>query len=116
MNGCILAPTLFSLMFFAVLMDTYRDERPEIRIGYRTDGHLLNSMRMWAPTRLSMTTVHDLPFVDGYELNTTTEEDMQQGMDLLAAGRANFGQTIDMEKNGGQSPTIDLPTIQFSSS
>nr|VZI43081.1 unnamed protein product [Spirometra erinaceieuropaei] len=41
-QGCVLAPTLFSLMFSAMLMDAYRDERPGIRIAYRTDGHLLN--------------------------------------------------------------------------
>ncbi|BHF79977.1 hypothetical protein SprV_0702310100 [Sparganum proliferum] len=27
-QGCVLAPTLFSLMFSAILMDAYRDERP----------------------------------------------------------------------------------------
>ncbi|VDL90077.1 unnamed protein product [Schistocephalus solidus] len=42
-QGCVLAPTLFSLMFSTMLMDAYRDEQPEIRIAYRTDGHLLNS-------------------------------------------------------------------------
>ncbi|VDM02519.1 unnamed protein product [Schistocephalus solidus] len=44
--GCVLAPTLFSLMFSAMLIDAYRDEQPGIRIAYRTDGHLLNSRRM----------------------------------------------------------------------
>ncbi|BHF72040.1 hypothetical protein SprV_0401510300 [Sparganum proliferum] len=41
-QGCVLAPTLFSLMFSAMLMDAYGDERPGIRIAYRTDGHLVN--------------------------------------------------------------------------
>nr|VZI46167.1 unnamed protein product [Spirometra erinaceieuropaei] len=39
---CVLAPTLFSLMFSAMLLDAYREERPGILIAYRTDGHLLN--------------------------------------------------------------------------
>nr|VZI34518.1 unnamed protein product [Spirometra erinaceieuropaei] len=34
---CVLAPTLFSLMFSAMLMDAYRDERSGIRVTYRTD-------------------------------------------------------------------------------
>nr|VZI24628.1 unnamed protein product [Spirometra erinaceieuropaei] len=34
-QGCVLAPTLFILMFSAMLMDAYRDERPGIRIAYR---------------------------------------------------------------------------------
>ncbi|VDL85601.1 unnamed protein product [Schistocephalus solidus] len=32
-QGCVLALTLFSLMFSAILMDAYRDERPGIRIA-----------------------------------------------------------------------------------
>nr|VZI00241.1 unnamed protein product [Spirometra erinaceieuropaei] len=42
---CVLAPTLFTLMFSAMLMNAYRDECPEIRIAYRTEGHLLNQRR-----------------------------------------------------------------------
>ncbi|VDL94909.1 unnamed protein product [Schistocephalus solidus] len=54
-QGCVLAPTLFSLMFYAMLMDAYRDEQPGIRITYRTVRHLLNSRRMQTSTRVSMT-------------------------------------------------------------
>nr|VZI36609.1 unnamed protein product [Spirometra erinaceieuropaei] len=32
-QDCVLAPTLFSLMFSTMLMDAYRDERPGIRIA-----------------------------------------------------------------------------------
>nr|VZI21292.1 unnamed protein product [Spirometra erinaceieuropaei] len=32
-KGCVLAPTRFSLMFYALLMGTYRDECPGIRIA-----------------------------------------------------------------------------------
>nr|VZH93726.1 unnamed protein product [Spirometra erinaceieuropaei] len=61
-QGCVLAPTLFSLMLSALLMDAYRDERPGIRIAYRTDGHLLNPRRMHFQSRVSTTTVHELFF------------------------------------------------------
>ncbi|VDM05187.1 unnamed protein product [Schistocephalus solidus] len=37
-QGCVMAPTLFSLIFSAMLMDAYRDEQPGIRVAYRTDG------------------------------------------------------------------------------
>nr|VZI46789.1 unnamed protein product [Spirometra erinaceieuropaei] len=63
-QGYVLAPTLFSLMFSAMLMDAYRDERPGIRIAYRTDGHLLNQRRMQFQSRASTTTVHELLFAD----------------------------------------------------
>nr|VZI21256.1 unnamed protein product [Spirometra erinaceieuropaei] len=38
-HGYVLAPTLFSLIFSAMLMDAYRDERPGILIAYRTDSN-----------------------------------------------------------------------------
>ncbi|VDM02234.1 unnamed protein product [Schistocephalus solidus] len=50
-QGCLLAPTLLSLMFSAMLMDFYRDKQPGICIAYTTDGHLLNSRRMQASTQ-----------------------------------------------------------------
>nr|VZI32751.1 unnamed protein product [Spirometra erinaceieuropaei] len=84
---CVHAPTPFGLMFSAMLMGDYRDERLGIRIAYRNNGHLLNSRHMQAPTPRSTTTVHDLLFADDCALNTTTEKDMQRSMDLLAAVR-----------------------------
>nr|VZI03307.1 unnamed protein product [Spirometra erinaceieuropaei] len=63
-QGCVLAPTLFSLMFPAMLMDAYHDERPGIRIAYRTEGYLLNQRRMHFQPRVSTTTVNELLFAD----------------------------------------------------
>nr|VZI38260.1 unnamed protein product [Spirometra erinaceieuropaei] len=97
-QGCVLAPTLFSLMFSAMLMDAYRDERPGIRIAYRTDGHLLNQRRMHFQSRVCTTTVHKLLFADDCALNTTSEEDMQRSMDLLSAACENFGLVINTQK------------------
>ncbi|BHF80271.1 hypothetical protein SprV_0702339500 [Sparganum proliferum] len=97
-QGCVLAPTLFSLMFSAMLMDAYRDERTGIRIAYRTDGHLLNQRRMHFQSRVSTTTVHELLFADDCALNTTSEEEMQRSMDLFSAACANFGLVINTQK------------------
>ncbi|VDL87849.1 unnamed protein product [Schistocephalus solidus] len=77
-----------------MLMDTYRDEQPGIRIAYRNDRHLLNSRRMQVSTHVSTTTVHYLHFADNCALNTVSEETMQRCMDLFAAGCAYFGLTI----------------------
>ncbi|VDN32623.1 unnamed protein product [Dibothriocephalus latus] len=52
-QGCVLAPTLFSIMFSAMLMDAYRNENPGIGITYRTDRQLFNARRMEAPTTCS---------------------------------------------------------------
>nr|VZI07637.1 unnamed protein product [Spirometra erinaceieuropaei] len=97
-QGCVLAPTLFSLMFSAMLMDAYRDERPGIRIAYRTDGHLLNQRRMNFQSRVSITTVHELLFADDCVLNTTRVDEMQRSMDLFSAACENFGLVINTQK------------------
>nr|VZI06923.1 unnamed protein product [Spirometra erinaceieuropaei] len=97
-QGCVLAPTLFSLMFSAMLMDAYRNERPGIRIAYRTDGHLLNPRRMHFQSRVSTNTVHELLFADDCALNTTSEEEMQRSMDLFSAACENFGLVINTQK------------------
>nr|VZI48828.1 unnamed protein product [Spirometra erinaceieuropaei] len=97
-QGCVLAPTLFSLMFSAMLMDAYRDERPGIRIAYRTDGQLLNQRRMNFPSRVLATNVHELLFADDCALNTTSEAEMQRSMDLFSAACENFGLVINTQK------------------
>nr|VZI27639.1 unnamed protein product [Spirometra erinaceieuropaei] len=89
---------MMALMFSAMLMDAYRDERPEIRIAYRTDGHLLNQRRMHFQSRVSTTTVNELLFADDCALNTISEEEMQRSMDLFSASCVNFGLVINTHK------------------
>nr|VZI36596.1 unnamed protein product [Spirometra erinaceieuropaei] len=97
-QGCVLAPTLFSLMFSAMLMDAYHNERPGIRIAHRTDGQLTNRPRMYFLSRVSTTIVYELLFADDCALNATSEGDMQRCMDLFAAACDNFGLIINTEK------------------
>ncbi|BHF85925.1 hypothetical protein SprV_1002910100 [Sparganum proliferum] len=63
-HGCVLAPTLFSLMFPSMLMDAERDERPGIHLAYRTTGHLLNLRRMHFRSRVSTASIHKPLFSD----------------------------------------------------
>ncbi|BHF58467.1 hypothetical protein SprV_0100141900 [Sparganum proliferum] len=97
-KGCVLAPPLFSLMFSAMLMDAYRDERPGIRIAYKTGGHLLNKRRMHFQSPVSTTTIYKLLFADECSLITTLEEEMQRSMDLFSATCENFGLVINTQR------------------
>ncbi|BHF82840.1 hypothetical protein SprV_0802597900 [Sparganum proliferum] len=98
-QGCVLAPTLFSLMLSAMMIDAYRDERPAfVHIAYRTDGGLLNQRRMHFQSRVSKTTVNELPLADDCALNTTLEEEMQRSMDLFSAACENFGLVINTQQ------------------
>nr|VZH96700.1 unnamed protein product [Spirometra erinaceieuropaei] len=110
-HGCVQAPILFGYVFAVMLMDAYRDERPGIRIAYRTDGHLLNQRRMHFQSRVSTTTVHELLFVDDCAFDNTSEEDMQRSMDLFCAAREKSDLVINTEKTVvmHQPPTNTVP-------
>ena len=47
-QGCVLAPTLFSMMFSAMLTDAFRDSDQGVHIRNRTDGKLFNLCRLQA--------------------------------------------------------------------
>ncbi|VDM04428.1 unnamed protein product [Schistocephalus solidus] len=97
-QGCVLAPTLFRLMFPNMLMDAYCDEQLGIRIAYRTDGHLLNCPHMQATTRVLTTTVYDLLFADDCAHYTVIEKDMIRSMNFFSAGCADWGLTVSTAK------------------
>nr|VZI15089.1 unnamed protein product [Spirometra erinaceieuropaei] len=97
-QGCVLPPTLFNLMFSAMLTDAYCDERPGICIPYRTDGQLLNRRRIHFQSRVFTTTVYKLLFADDCALNFTSEGEMQRSMDLFAIACNNFCLIINKEK------------------
>lgn len=58
-QGCVLAPTLFSLMFSAMLTDAFRETSPGIPIRYRCHGKLFNPQRLQAVTKVKDTVIRD---------------------------------------------------------
>ena len=97
-QGCVLAPTLFSMMFSAMLSDAFRDSKPGINIRYRSDGKLFNLRRLQAITKVKETVVRDLLFADDCALNAGDEQEMQQQMDRFSSACNNFGLTISTKK------------------
>ena len=89
-QGCVLAPTLFSIMFSAMLTDAFRDCYVGININYRIDGQLFNPRHLQANTKVrSVTTVRDFLFADDCALNTSTEADMQKSVDKFSSACTN---------------------------
>nr|VZI47881.1 unnamed protein product [Spirometra erinaceieuropaei] len=97
-QGCVLTPILYSLMFSAMLMDAYCDERPGIRVAYRMDVQLLNQQWMRFQSRVSTTTVHELLFAGDCAPKIIPEGDKQTSMDLFVAACDNFSLIINKEK------------------
>ena len=97
-QGCVLAPTLFSMMFSAMLAEAFRDNSDGISIRFRTDGKLFNLRRLHAKTKVKMDCVRDLLFADDCALNACSEPEMQQSMDKFSSACDAFGLTISTKK------------------
>ena len=51
-QGCVLASTLFSMMFSAMLTDAFQDGDNGIPIRYHFDGNLSNLRRLQAKSKM----------------------------------------------------------------
>ena len=63
-QGCVLAPTLFSLLFAEMLSDALTQTSAVIRIRYRTDGRFFDLRRLKAKTKVREALVRDFLFAD----------------------------------------------------
>jgi hypothetical protein len=97
-QGCVLAPTLFSLMFSAMLHDAFRNERPGMDIRVRTDGGLFNLRRFKAKTKTHIIRVCELLFADDCALVASTHDEMQKSVNLFEKACTDFGLTISTKK------------------
>ena len=97
-QSCVLAPTLFSVMFSVMLSDTFRDLYASIGIRYRYSRSLFNLKRILAKTKVSTDTINDLLFANDCALNAPSEADMQHSVDKFSDACNNFGLTISTKK------------------
>ena len=96
-QGCVLAPTLFSMVFSAMLTDAFRDGDIGVNFRYRMN-QLFNPRRMQAKTKVHGDTARDFLFADDCALNACSQEDMQISMDLFSKACDDFGLTISIKK------------------
>ena len=77
-QGSVLAPTLFSMVFAAMLHDASQDTDDGIQLKYRTDGGVFNLRRLKAKTKVKVATLRELLSEDDCAPNSNTEAEMQQ--------------------------------------
>ena len=70
---CVMAPTLFSMMFSAMLMDTFQDSDTGFPIRYRFDGNILNPRRLQAKTKVQTDMLDELLYADDIGKNSNSE-------------------------------------------
>ena len=97
-QGCVLAPTLFSMVFAAMLHDASQYNDDGIQLKYRTDGGVFNLRRLKANTKVKIATLREFLFEDDCALNSNTESEMQQCANPFSSACDNFGFTISTKK------------------
>ena len=80
-QGCVLASTLFSMMFSAMLTDAFQDGDNGIYIRYLFDGKLFSLRRLQAKSKVQTEVLDEFLFADDMTKGAPTEEKMQKGVD-----------------------------------
>ena len=83
-QGCVLAPTLFSLLFAEMLSAALAQTEAGVKIHYRTDGDFFNLRRLKSYTKVTRAIVRDFLFADDCALAAHSEVDLQELADCFA--------------------------------
>ena len=79
--SCVLTPTLFSMMFSAMLTAAFQDGDNGIPIRYGFDGTLLNLRRLQAKSKVQTEVLGEFLFADGMAWQRVLQQKMQKGVD-----------------------------------
>ncbi|XP_072106353.1 LOW QUALITY PROTEIN: uncharacterized protein [Mobula birostris] len=94
-QGCVLAPTLFSMMFTAMLNDAFQDSDAGISLKYRADGKLFNLRRLQTIPKVKETVLRDVLFAGDCALYAGSEPEMQVNMDKFSTVKGQKLQAVD---------------------
>ena len=99
-QGCVLAPTLFSIFFSMMLKQATEDldDDDAVYIRYRLDGSLFNLRRLQAHTKTLEQLIHDLLFADDAALVAHSERALQHITSCFAEAARLFGLEVSLKK------------------
>ena len=99
-QGCVLAPTLFTIFFSIMLQRATADLGDEdgIYIRYRTDGSLFNLRRLQAHTKTKEQLIRELLFADDSALVAHSETALQRVTSCFAEASQLFGLEVSLKK------------------
>ncbi|GFS21415.1 RNA-directed DNA polymerase from mobile element jockey-like protein [Elysia marginata] len=99
-QGCVLAPTLFSIFFSKMIEQATEDLAPEdgVYVRYLLDGSLFNLRRFQAHTKTQERLIRDLLFADDAALVAHTEKALQRITSCFAETSSLFGLEVSLKK------------------
>ena len=96
-HSCVQAPTLFSMMFPAMLTAAFQDSDNGIPIRYRFDWKRFNIIRLQAKSKVQTEVLDEFLFADMAK-GAPTEEKMQKDVDQVSDSCDNYDLTISIKK------------------
>lgn len=97
-QGCVIAPTLFSIFISAIIHLTGKDRPEGVRITYRFDGQLFSINRFRPKGRTTTTSITELQYADDNALVAHSEEDVQLLLDAFAKAYKQLGWALNIKK------------------
>ena len=94
-QACVLAPTLLSMMFSAMLTAAFQDDDNGIPIRYSFDGKLFNIRKLQAKSKGHTEVLDEFLFADDMANGAPTEEKMQICVDQVSDSYDNYDLTIN---------------------
>ena len=93
-QGCLLAPTLFSIFLSAMLNEAFRDMGDGVYIHFRQSADLFNVAHFRAKTKTTLILMRELLFADDRALVAHSAEEMQKIVDVFSDASKKFSLNI----------------------
>ena len=97
-QGCVLAPTLFSIFLPAMLDEAFRDMGDGVYIQSRQNADLFNVANFRAKTKTTRILTRELLFADDSALVAHSAEKMQKIVNAFSDASNKFGLKINIKK------------------
>lgn len=97
-QGCVLAPTLFSLYLSAMLEEAFRNSTEGVYIQTRPDANLFKLSHFNAKTKTTLMVVREMLFADDCALVSHSAEEKQRLVDGLADAAIKYSLKISIKK------------------